>query len=86
MGLLKSEINDKDFDLYNQAEKYIKPKGKDHNVKIAKKLVKVHKEKNKSPIIIPEPNDINIENEKLRKLIQLKKQVKKYLLETQSIY
>jgi hypothetical protein len=36
MELIKIEISAKDFDLYTQAEKYIKPKTADDNVKVAK--------------------------------------------------
>lgn len=39
MEALQAEISAKDFDLYNQAEKYIKPKTQDDNIKVAKKIV-----------------------------------------------
>lgn len=39
MEALQAEISAKDFDLYSQAERYIKPKTKDDNVKVAKSIV-----------------------------------------------
>ena len=39
MEALQKEISSKDFDLYNQAEKYIKPKTDENNVKVAKNIV-----------------------------------------------
>jgi hypothetical protein len=39
MEALQSEINSKDFDLYNQAERYIKPKSQENNSVIAKNIV-----------------------------------------------
>lgn len=39
MEALHSEISAKDFDLYSQAEKYIKPKTQEDNVKVAKNIV-----------------------------------------------
>ena len=39
MEALQTEISAKDFDLYTQAEKYIKPKTQDDNVKVAKSIV-----------------------------------------------
>jgi hypothetical protein len=39
MEALQSEINSKDFDLYNQAERYIKPKSQENNTSIAKNIV-----------------------------------------------
>ncbi len=39
MEALQVEISGKDFDLYNQAEKYIKPKTVESNVKVAKTIV-----------------------------------------------
>lgn len=39
MEALQAEISAKDFDLYTQAEKYIKPKTQDDNVKVAKSIV-----------------------------------------------
>jgi Histidine kinase-, DNA gyrase B-, and HSP90-like ATPase len=40
MLLLQIEISANDFDLYTQAEKFIKPKTTEHNVKIANNIVK----------------------------------------------
>ena len=40
MEALKEEISAKDFDLYTQAEKYIKPKTQNDNEKIAKRIIK----------------------------------------------
>lgn len=39
MEAIQIEISSKDFDLYTQAEKYIKPKTQDDNVKVAKNIV-----------------------------------------------
>jgi hypothetical protein len=39
MEAVYSEISAKDFDLYTQAERYIKPKTKDDNIKVAKGIV-----------------------------------------------
>ena len=39
MEALQAEISAKDFDLYTQAEKYIKQKTQDDNVKVAKNIV-----------------------------------------------
>lgn len=39
MEALQSEISAKDFDLYNQAEKYIKPKTQENNKQVAKKII-----------------------------------------------
>lgn len=39
MEALQAEISAKDFDLYSQAEKFIKPKTQDDNVKVAKSIV-----------------------------------------------
>lgn len=47
MELLQSEIAAKDFDLYTQAEKYIKPKSQDYNTKVAKSIVKEMKKTTK---------------------------------------
>jgi hypothetical protein len=55
MEAIKLEISGKEFDLYNQAEKYIKPKSQEHNVQVAKKLIQaIKKTKNK---------DSNVNNE-----------------------
>lgn len=47
MEAIKLEISSKSFDLFNQAEKFLKPKGKETNIKVGKGIVKVLK-KNKS--------------------------------------
>jgi hypothetical protein len=39
MEALHSEISAKDFDLYTQAEKYIKPKTQENNKQVAKKII-----------------------------------------------
>jgi hypothetical protein len=39
MEVLQAEISAKDFDLYTQAEKYIKPKTQDDNVKGCEKAL-----------------------------------------------
>lgn len=39
MDAIQVEISAKDFDLYTQAEKYIKPKTQDDNVKVAKNII-----------------------------------------------
>lgn len=39
MSALKAEISAKDFDLYNQAEYYTKPKTQDDNVKVANNII-----------------------------------------------
>lgn len=39
MEALKAEISNKDFDLYTQAEKYLKPKAPEDNKKVAKSIV-----------------------------------------------
>tara|TARA_B110000003_G_C16653014_1_gene535108 strand:+ start:1652 stop:3172 length:1521 start_codon:yes stop_codon:yes gene_type:complete len=67
MGILKAEISDGDLDIYNQAEKYIKPRDKDHDVNIAEKLVKALKKEKKRVVTIPKDNNKDIESEKLEK-------------------
>lgn len=47
MEALQAEISAKDFDLYNQAEKYIKPKTAENNVKVAKNIVSTLKKTTK---------------------------------------
>jgi hypothetical protein len=47
MEAIQAEISAKDFDLYNQAEKYLKPKTEDDNIKVAKKIVNSLKKTNK---------------------------------------
>lgn len=39
MEAIKTEISSKDFDIYTQAEKFIKPKTKEDDVKVAKNIV-----------------------------------------------
>lgn len=70
---IKLEISSKDFDLYGQAQKYIKPKSKDHNLKVAKKLINELKkdisvnEKNDKPnYVVPDQGDIAQQNERLK--------------------
>jgi hypothetical protein len=43
MDALQAEISSKSFDLYNQAEKYTKPKTNESNKKVAKSIVKTLK-------------------------------------------
>lgn len=45
MEAIKIEISNKDFDLYDQAQNYIKPKDAAKNTEIAKKLVRSQKKK-----------------------------------------
>ena len=47
MMALKVEISSKDFDLYNQADKYIKPKTKESNAKVAKQIINTLKKSTK---------------------------------------
>jgi hypothetical protein len=48
MEALQTEISAKDFDLYTQAEKFIKPKTQDDNVKVAKSIVSSMKKTTKN--------------------------------------
>jgi hypothetical protein len=70
---IKIEISNKSFDLYGQAEKYVKPKTKEHNIDVAKKLVKALKkassdnEQQKKPtLVVPTMEDIAKQTEKLK--------------------
>lgn len=47
MEALQKEISSKGFDLYSQAEKYVKPKTSEDNVKVAKRIVKTLKKATK---------------------------------------
>lgn len=73
MESIKLEISNKIFDLYGQAEKYIKPKSKEHNVNVARKLVKALKKANtdgvkkiKPTLVVPTKEDIAKQTEKLK--------------------
>jgi hypothetical protein len=70
---IKLEISHKYFDLYGQAEKYIKPKNKEHNRNVAQKLVKALKKANsdsveekKPTLAVPTKEDIAKQTEKLK--------------------
>lgn len=70
---IKLEISNKSFDLYGQAEKYVKPKTKEHNIDVAKKLVKALKkasfdneEQKKPTLVVPTMEDIAKQTEKLK--------------------
>lgn len=76
MEAIKLEISGKDFDLYNQAEKYIKPKTKEHNVQVAKKLIQaIKKTKDKeeeasgeSKIEVVSPEELVHQNEQVKEV------------------
>ena len=70
---IKLEISNKNFDLYGQAEKYIKPKTKEHNANVARKLVKALKKANsdsekkmKTTLVVPTEEDIAKQTQKLK--------------------
>ena len=70
---IKLEISNKNFDLYGQAEKYIKPKTKEHNANVARKLVKALKKANsdsekkmKTTLVVPTKEDIAKQTQKLK--------------------
>ena len=65
MKLLKFEINHRDFDLYGQAENYRKPRDKDDDKIIAKKLVKAIKKSEKKVVKLPIKIDETEESRKL---------------------
>lgn len=72
---IKLEISNKNFDLYGQAEKYVKPKTKEHNVKVAKNLVKELKKaikkdegERKPALITPTKNEIAEQARKLKEV------------------
>jgi hypothetical protein len=76
MEALQTEISAKDFDLYTQAEKFIKPKTQDDNVKVAKSIVsgmkkttKISNLKEKVEVSLKEINNKSLatKNEKLSK-------------------
>jgi len=80
MEALQTEISAKDFDLYTQAEKYIKPKTQDDNEKVAKSIVsnikktsKVEDLKAKVKNSIKEIEDVSIsfQNEQLSKAAKI---------------
>lgn len=74
MESIKIEISNKDFDLYGQAKKYIKPKTKESNVKVAKKLVKAlrkesnNNEEEKPKFVIPSKQYVTEQKEKLKEV------------------
>lgn len=71
---IKSEISNKDFNLYDQAQHFIKPKTKEYNKKVAKKLHDELKKKansnnkgeNKPIIVVPSKHDVSQQAEKLK--------------------
>lgn len=74
MDAVRIEISSKDLDLYNQAEKYIKPKTVENNIRVAKKIVKAMKKtstgsewKNKIATSVKDIDDKHLadKNEKL---------------------
>ena len=72
---LKLEISNKDFDLYGQAEKYVKPKTKKHNLKMAKNLVKELKKalkndegEKKPALIVPSKNEVEEQAKKIKEV------------------
>lgn len=72
---IKAEISNKDFDLYNQAQKYIKPKTKKDNAEIAQKLAAKFKkpessnnEIKKPAISIPSNKEIEVQTEIINKV------------------
>jgi hypothetical protein len=76
MEALQTEISAKDFDLYTQAEKFIKPKTQDDNVKVAKSIVssmkkttKISNLKEKVEVSLKEINNKSLatKNEQLSK-------------------
>ncbi|WP_417832861.1 ATP-binding protein [Terasakiella sp.] len=44
MKAIKIEVSNESFDLYGQAEKYVKPKSNQHNLQVAKKLINSFKQ------------------------------------------
>lgn len=79
MEAIQVEISAKNFDLYTQAEKYIKPKTQDDNVKVAKSIVsnmkkatKIDdlKQKVKNSIKEIDNKNIIIKNEQLYKKVE----------------
>lgn len=72
---IKLEISNKDFDLYGQAEKYVKPKTKEHNIKVAKKLAEELRKTNKKDnqemrpaLVIPTKNELVEEARKVKEV------------------
>lgn len=70
---IKIEISGNKLDLYQQAQKYIKPKTKGHNEKVARNLVKIlkkantYEEKKKKPsLVVPTNHDVAQQEEKLK--------------------
>lgn len=57
MEAIQTEISAKNFDLYTQAEKFIKPKTNQTNKKVAKKLVKSLKKASKESNLKKQVND-----------------------------
>lgn len=67
MEAIQKEISSKEFDLYTQAEKYIKPKSQEDNYKIGKKIVTALKKSNKLEEIKEKINETidNLSNPKI---------------------
>lgn len=73
MEAIKLEISSKEFDLYNQAEKYIKPKSTKHNEDVAKKLIKNIKQNIKpqveeTSIEVPTPEELIVPPQELQQI------------------
>lgn len=80
MNAIQLEISTKDFDLYTQAEKYLKPKGLEDNKKVAKSIVNSLKKSNeqsnlkkKVEVALEEINNkkLIIKNEELHKKVDV---------------
>jgi len=70
---IKLEISNKDFNLYDQAQNFIKPKSEEDNKKVAKKLHDELKKANsnnkggnKPIIVVPSKHDVSQQAEKLK--------------------
>ncbi|WP_305952097.1 ATP-binding protein [Emticicia oligotrophica] len=79
MEAIQTEISAKDFDLYNQAEKYIKPRTADDNIKVAKNIVSALKKSSNQinlkqgielSLIEIENENITIQNDILNRTVE----------------
>ena len=73
MEAIKLEISSKEFDLYNQAEKYIKPKSTKHNEDVAKKLIKnikqnIKRQVEETSIEVPTPEELIVPPQELQQI------------------
>ena len=79
MEALQAEISAKDFDLYTQAEKYIKPKTQEDNKQVAKKIInnlrKTTKESNLKVNVETSLKEINNKNIEIQNDRILKKAI-----------